>query len=183
MDARQPSALVAAMVAALVVMLVSAGCSATDNRPLAAPPGRAEALPVRAALVFGGPFRWVERDQAFVVAGAKGPAGLDQPLRPQATVHWPTCPARQAKLPSGLPVLNDRLTKPVAQCAATVRFGIAADGRVANAQLIHAAQSEGVEPLFNFGFEVLKTVNQWRFDPPQRGGRPADICCVELSID
>ena len=64
-----------------------------------------------------------------------------------------------------------------------MRFGIAADGRVNNTQLIHAAQSEGVDPLFNFGFNVVTNVNQWRFEPPMRGGKPADICCVELSIN
>lgn len=140
-------------------------------------------MPVHAALIFSGPFRWVERDKAFEVAGAKGPVGLDQPLRPLATLQWPSCPARPAKRPGGPPVVTDRLTKPAALCHATVRFGIAADGRVTNTQLIHAAQSEGVDPLFNFGFNVVTNVNQWRFEPPLRGGKPADVCCVELSID
>jgi hypothetical protein len=187
MNAPRPSTSAAALTATLMAVLMSAGCSSNDTRTApatpAASPGRGEALPVRAALVFTGPFRWVERDKAFEVAGAKGPAGLDQPLRPQATLHWPTCPARLGKRPAGPPVLTDRLAKPAALCNATVRFGIAADGRVTHTQLIHAAQSEGVDPQFNFGFEVVKTVNQWRFEPPLRGGKPADICCVELSID
>lgn len=137
-------------------------------------------MPVHAALSFSGPFRWVERDKAFEVAGARGPLGLDKPLRPLATLNWPTCPVRPINRDSGITVLKDRVTKPVAQCSATVRFGIAADGGVNNTQLIHAAQTEGAG---NFGFNVVTTVNQWRFEPPMRGGKPTDICCVELSID
>jgi hypothetical protein len=175
-----------ALAAALLAALMSAGCGSTEPRTGAAAPSRAEAVPVHAALVFGGPFRWVERDKAFEAAGAAGgagPLGLDRPLRPLAMVQWPTCPARAAKRPAGPPVVTDRLTKPAALCRATVRFGIAADGRVNNTQLVHAAQSEGVEPQFNFGFEVMRNLNQWRFEPPLRGGKPADICCVEMSID
>lgn len=169
------------LAATLLSALLCAGCGSTEPRPSAT--AAARAVPVRAALVFSGPFRWVERDQAFAVADAQGPMGLDQPLRPQATLHWPSCPARPGKRPAGPPVMTDRLAKPAALCNATVRFGIAADGRVNHTQLIHAAQSEGVDPQFNFGFEVVRNVNQWRFEPPTRGGKPADICCVELRID
>lgn len=171
-----------ALAATLLVALAAAGCGSTDSRTGAAAP-RAETIPVQAALIFSGPFRWVERDKAFEVAGAPGPVGLDKPLRPLATLQRPSCPAKPANRPVGPAVLTDRLAKPAALCSATVRFGIAADGRVTNTQLIHAAQSAGVEPSFNFGFNVVTNVNQWRFEPPMRGGKPADICCVELRID
>lgn len=131
-------------------------------------------MPVQAALIFSGPFRWVERDKAFEVAGARGPLGLDKPLRPLATLNWPNCPK------GGMSNLRD--SAPVI-CQAKVKFGIDAEGRANNVQLLHAAQSANVAPTFNFGFNVVTTVNQWRFEPPLRGGKPADICCVELSID
>lgn len=172
-----------ALAVALLAALVAAGCGSTDTRTGTAAPSRPEAMPVHAALIFSGPLRWVERDKAFEGVGAPGPVGLDQPLRPLATLHRPSCPAKPANRPTGPNVVSDRLAKPAALCSATVRFGIAADGRVNNTQLIHAAQSEGVDPLFNFGFNVVTNVNQWRFEPPMRGGKPADICCVELSIN
>ncbi|MBK7617291.1 MAG: hypothetical protein IPJ08_23610 [Burkholderiales bacterium] len=170
-----------ALAVVLLAALATAGCGSTDTRTGAAVPSRPDAMPVQAALIFSGPFRWVERDKAF--EGAPGPVGLDQPLRPLATLHRPSCPAKPANRPAGPTVLTDRLAKPAALCSATVRFGIAADGRVSHTQLIHAAQSEGVDPSFNFGFNVVTNVNQWRFEPPLRGGKPADICCVELTIN
>jgi hypothetical protein len=167
----------------VMVMAALAACSTPDSQSTSAAASPKTILPVHAGLIFSGPFRWVERDKAFEVAGAPGPVGLDKPLRPLATLQWPSCRARPANRPAGPNVLTDRLAKPAALCSATVRFGIAADGRVNNTQLIHAAQSDGVDPLFNFGFNVVTNVNQWRFEPPTRGGKPADICCVELSID
>jgi hypothetical protein len=172
-----------ALAVVLLAVLATAGCGSTDTRTGATAPSRTEAMPVHAGLIFSGPFRWVERDKAFEVAGAPGPVGLDKPLRPLATLQWPSCRARPANRPAGPNVLTDRLAKPAALCSATVRFGIAADGRVNNTQLIHAAQSDGVDPSFNFGFNVVTNVNQWRFEPPMRGGKPADICCVELNLD
>jgi len=172
-----------ALAVILLAALFTAGCGSADTRTGAVAPSRPETMPVNAALIFSGPFRWVERDKAFEVAGAPGPVGLDQPLRPLATLHRPSCPAKAGNRPAGPNVLTDRLAKPAALCSATVRFGIAADGRVNHTQLIHAAQSEGVDPSFNFGFNVVTNVNQWRFEPPLRGGKAADVCCVELSIN
>lgn len=167
--------------AALLGALIAAACSSSDPNAGAATPRQTATLPVHAALIFSGPFRWVERDQAFAAAGGQGqpgPVGLDQPLRPLATLHWPTCPAaRPINQSAGLHVLTDRLTKPETQCRSTVRFGIAEDGRVNHLQLIHSA------PTVDFGHSVINTLTQWRFEPPLRGGKPADICCVELRID
>lgn len=161
-------------VTTVLAALAVAGCAATDPQTAAHAP-QAEPLPARAALIFSGPFRWKEQEKAFEVAGAPGPVGLDRPLRPLATLFWPVCPARKTT--------NGVTASVPPSCQAKLRFGVGADGRVNHTQLLHAAQSAGVDPLFNFGFNAVTTVNQWRFEPPSRGGKTADICCVELTID
>jgi TonB family protein len=63
---------------------------------------------------------------------------------------------------------------PVAKAAGTegvvvVRYGIAADGRVINAQ-VDSAEPEGV-----FEEAALKAVRSWRYNPALRNGEPVPV--------
>ncbi|BDI03591.1 hypothetical protein CATMQ487_05610 [Sphaerotilus microaerophilus] len=87
---------------------------------------------------------------ATAVAGVVGAGDLDAPLRPLLQVQPGVPPSlRQARVAG----------------SATVDFYVDAQGRVLLPELASASHED-------FGWAALTAVNQWRFEPPRRGGQP-----------
>jgi TonB family protein len=84
------------------------------------------------------------------VAGIAGAGELDAALRPLLQVQ---------------PVMPTSLRQARAAGSATVDFYVDAQGRVLLPELASASQED-------FGWAALTAVNQWRFEPPRRGGQP-----------
>ena len=85
------------------------------------------------------------------VAGAKG---LDGGLRPV----WRAMP----KFPVALKA------KGVSNGSAKIEFIINSEGRACLPRVVEATEPE-------FGWAAMSALNQWVFDPPTRGGQPADV--------
>jgi len=82
-----------------------------------------------------------------------GAKGLDGRLNPRYRVP-PLYPARLlSEKPSG---------------EATIQFIVDRDGRCRMAKIVSATREE-------FGWAAATAVEQWVFDPPRRGGEPADV--------
>jgi len=96
------------------------------------------------------------------VAGVAGAGDLDAPLRPLLQVQPSVPPSlRQARVAG----------------SATVEFYVDAQGRVLLPELASASHEE-------FGWAALTAVNQWRFEPPRRGGQPVVARGrVQLKVD
>jgi TonB family protein len=95
-------------------------------------------------------------------AGIAGAGELDGPLRPVLQVA-PTAP----------PSL--RQARHAAQ--AVVTFFVDESGRVLLPELASSSQED-------FGWAALTAVNQWRFEPPRRGGQPVVVRAqVALKVD
>lgn len=99
---------------------------------------------------------------ATAVAGVVGAGDLDAPLRPLLQVQPGVPPSlRQARVAG----------------SATVDFYVDAQGRVLLPELASASQED-------FGWAALTAVNQWRFEPPRRGGQPVVARGrVQLKVD
>jgi TonB family protein len=91
----------------------------------------------------------------IVNAGGKieGARGLDRKLRP----IW-----RQ------LPVVSEELRKSGGKHTAEIEFVIATDGRACLPRIVNASSEE-------FGWAAATAVSCWVFDPPTRGGEPANV--------
>lgn len=96
------------------------------------------------------------------VAGVAGAGDLDAPLRALLQVQPSVPPSlRQARVAG----------------SATVEFYVDAQGRVLLPELASASHEE-------FGWAALTAVNQWRFEPPRRGGQPVVARGrVQLKVD
>lgn len=92
--------------------------------------------------------------------GIKGPAGLDQKLKPL----W-----------RGFPVYPQQLLAEKPAGRALIEFVIDRDGRARMPRVVETTAPE-------FGWSGMAAITQWVFERPMRGGAPADVT-VRIPID
>ena len=70
--------------------------------------------------------------------------------------------------------------RPARDSEITIRFGVDADGKVIDAQVLRAVTNAGDEWMI---LSTLSAVRQWRFDRPTAGGKRTGFCCIEVTYE